>query len=87
MSFRANNYQQMSLMDSFSGLTSREQKALENSRAKAFAEDILPSINEEPFYVLYSNAASRPNTPVNVCIGSLIIKEIFHISVTKWWKT
>lgn len=80
MSFRANNYQQISLMDSFSGLTSREQKALENSWAKVFAEDIFPSINEEPFHVLYSNAASRPNTPVNVCIGSLIIKEIFHIS-------
>ncbi len=59
MSFRTNNYQQISLMDSFSGLTSREQKALENSWAKVFAEDIFPSINEEPFRVLYSDAASR----------------------------
>ena len=39
-----------------------------------------PSIDEEPFAVLYSSNASRPNTPVNVCIGSLIIKEIFGIS-------
>ena len=80
MSFRMNSYQQLSLTDSFSGLTSREQKALEHSWAKSFAEDIFPSIEEEPFKVLYSSNASRPNTPVNVCIGALIIKEIFGIS-------
>lgn len=80
MSFRINSYQQLSLTDSFSGLTSREQKALEHSWAKSFAEDIFPSIEEEPFKVLYSSNASSPNTPVNVCIGALIIKEIFGIS-------
>ncbi len=80
MSFRKNSYQQLSLTDSFNGLTSREQKALEHSWAKTFAEDIFPSIEEEPFKVLYSSNASRPNTPVNVCIGALIIKEIFGIS-------
>lgn len=71
MSFRMNSYQQLSLTDSFSGLTSREQKALEHSWAKTFAEDIFPFINEKPFEVLYSSNASRPNTPVNVCIGAL----------------
>lgn len=80
MSFRTNSYQQIAFTDSFNGLTSREQKALENSWAKTFAEDIFPSINEEPFRVLYSDTASRPNTPVNVCIGALIIKELFDIS-------
>ncbi len=80
MSFRANSYQQLSLTDTYNGLTSREQKALEHSWVKTFAEDIFPSIDEEPFAVLYSSNASRPNTPVNVCIGSLIIKEIFGIS-------
>lgn len=62
------------------GLTSREQKALEHSWAKTFAEDIFPAIDEKPFSVLYSSNASRPNTPVNICIGALIIKEIFGIS-------
>ena len=76
MAFRTNSYQQLSFTDSFGGLTSREQKALERSWAKVFAEDIFPAINEEPFRVLYSSSASRPNTPVNVCIGALIIKEI-----------
>lgn len=80
MSFKTNSYQQLSFTDSFGGLTSREQKALERSWAKIFAEDIFPSIDEEPFRILYSASASRPNTPVNVCIGALIIKEVFGIS-------
>ena len=80
MEFRMNSYQQLSFTDSFGGLTSREQKVLECSWAKVFAEDIFPAIDEEPFRVLYSSSASRPNTPVNVCIGALIIKEIFGIS-------
>ena len=80
MSFRTNSYHQLSFTDSFGGLTSREQKALERSWAKVFAEDIFPSIDEEPFRILYSTSASRPNTPVNVCIGALIIKEVFGIS-------
>ena len=80
MAFRTNSYQQLAFTDSFDGLTSREQKALERSWAKTFAEDIFPAINEEPFHVLYSSTASRPNTPVNICIGALIIKEMFGIS-------
>ncbi len=80
MSFRTNQYQQLSFSDSFSGLTSREQKALERSWAKVFADEIFPAIDEERFSVLYSEKASRPNTPVNVIIGALIIKELFDLS-------
>ena len=58
-------------------LTPREQKALENSWAKVFAEEIFPAIDEKPFAVLYSDKASRPNTPVNVTVGALINKELF----------
>ena len=39
MAFRTNSYQQLSFADSFEGLTFREQKALEHSWAKVFAED------------------------------------------------
>jgi len=70
----------MTLNDSYFGLTEREKKALEKSWAKVFAEDIFPNINEEPFNVLYSEKASRPNTPVNIIVGALIIKELFGIS-------
>lgn len=70
----------MTLADSFWGLTEREKKALENSWAGTFAEEIFPSIDESRFSVLYSDKASRPNTPVNVIIGALLIKELFDYS-------
>lgn len=80
MSFKENSCQQLSFTDSFTVLTVREQKALEKSWAKVFADDISPSIDEKRFSVLYSDKASRPNAPVNVIIGALIIKELFDYS-------
>ena len=80
MSFKTNDCQQLSLDDSFTALTERERKALEKSWAKIFADEIFPSIDEERFSVLYCDKASRPNTPVNVIIGALIIKELFDYS-------
>ena len=80
MSFRQNQSQQISFSDSFQALTEREKKALEKSWAKVFADDIFPNINEKPFSVLYSDRDSRPNTPVNIIIGAMIIKEMFGIS-------
>lgn len=80
MSFRTNTYQQISITDRFHSLTAREQKALDKSWAKIFAEEIFPAIDEKRFRVLYSDNASRPNTPVNIWVGALIIKEIFGIS-------
>ena len=60
MSFKENAYQQMSLTDSFSGLTAREQKALEKSWAKVFADEIFPAIDEKRFSVLYSDLPVKP---------------------------
>lgn len=80
MSFKENISQQISLTDSFTGLTDRERKALEKSWAKIFADEIFPAIDESRFSVLYSTKASRPNTPVNVLVGALIIKELFDYS-------
>jgi len=49
--------------------------------AKGFSEIIFHAINEERFAVLYSDyKASRPNTPVNAIIGSLILKELFSLT-------
>jgi len=54
---------------------------LKKSWCHSFREYIFPYINEERFSVLYSdNHATRPNSPVNVIIGLLIIKEIFQQS-------
>lgn len=80
MSFKENNCQQLSFTDSFSSLTSREQKALVKSWAKIFADEIFPAIDEKRFAVLYSDKASRLNAPVNVIVGALIIKELFDYS-------
>lgn len=70
----------MTFSDTMFGLTAREQKALKNSWAQVFAEEIFPAIDESRFEVLYSDKASRPNTPVNVIIGALILKELFDKS-------
>ena len=80
MSFKENSCQQISITDSFTTLTAREQKALEKSWAKVFADEIFPAIDEQRFSVLYSDKASRPNTPVNVIVGALFIKELFDYS-------
>lgn len=82
MAFRKNDYEQITLHDScLFGLTDREKKVLEKSWAKVFADEIFPAIDEERFSVLYSeNDAARPNTPVNVIVGALIIKELFDYS-------
>ena len=79
MAFKTNDCQQLSFDDSFISLTEREKKALEKSWAKIFADEIFPAIDEGRFSVLYSDKASRPNTPVNVIIVR-IIKELFDYS-------
>lgn len=81
MAFTTNDYQQYSITDSFNYLSERTQKFIENSWAKGFSEIIFPAINEERFSVLYSsNQATRPNGPVNVIIGSLILKEMLSLT-------
>ena len=75
MSFVANTTQQLILADSTFNLTEREKRFLEKSWAKIFAEKVFPAIDETVFSPLYSGKASRPNTPVNVIIGALILKE------------
>lgn len=71
----ANGTQQITLTDSMFNLTEREQKFLEKSWAKVFADIVFPAIDEDIFSILYSDKASRPNTPVNVIVGALILKE------------
>lgn len=81
MAFKLNKYQQINLEDSFLVLSERIKKFIENSWAKGFADIVFPAINEERFAVLYSdNAASRPNSPVNAVVGSMILKEMFNLT-------
>jgi len=81
MSFHLNNAQQMALHDSLLSLTEREMKHLKGSWAETFSKKIFPFITEDRFSVLYSdNPASRPNNPVNIYFGLLILREIFNQS-------
>jgi len=81
MSFQLNNAQQMAINDALLSLTEREIKHLKGSWAETFSKKIFPFIKEDRFSVLYSdNPASRPNNPVNVYFGLLILREIFNQS-------
>lgn len=81
MSFQLNNAQQMAINDSLLSLTEREMKHLKGSWAETFSKKIFPFIKEDRFSILYSdNPASRPNNPVNVYFGLLILREIFNQS-------
>ena len=80
MSFAKKECQQLTLEDSMFSLTARERRMLEKSWAKPFAEKIFPLINEENFSALYSDKASRPNTPVNVIVGGMVLEELMGLT-------
>ena len=81
MSFYLNNVQQMALGDSLYNLTEREIKYLKNSWAETFSKKRFSFIREDRFSILYSdNPASRPNNPVNVYFGLLILREVLNQS-------
>jgi len=50
---------------------------LKNSWADTFYQEFFYRIEEEPFAVLYSEKASRPNVPVNVLVGLEALKAGF----------
>ena len=80
MGFRKNETQQMQLSDRYANMTERERRFLEKSWAKPFGDYIFPMINESKFEELYCKENGRPNTPVNIIIGSLILAEMVGIS-------
>jgi hypothetical protein len=80
MSFRTNGHQQISMHDRLNNLTDRERRMLTKSWAEPFATRIFPLIDESIFEVLYCNDNGRPNTPVNVVVGSLLLKELANLT-------
>lgn len=80
MSFSRNRYEQIAFWDDMFYLTEREKRFITESWAMPFAEYIFPAIDESPYEVLYSPKDSRPNTPVNIIIGALILKELNGLS-------
>ena len=82
MSFRLNdpNVQQTSVLDAATLMSDREKKFMDRSWAKYFADYIFPNIDEQVFAQLYSDVASRPNTPVNVIVGGLLLEQLTNQS-------
>ena len=76
MAFVTNSCQQLSLFDQLAFLPMKKLKMLEKSWAKTFSDHVFTRINEHIFAPLYSDRSnSRPNSPVNVLVGALILKD------------
>jgi len=81
MSFCRNTSQQMNIFDPLHSMRNWEKERLQKSWAEYFSEFVFPFINEDRFKVIYSdNIASRPNNPINVYFGLLLLKELFNQS-------
>lgn len=75
------NYNQLPLIDPLEEMPKYLRRLLEKGWAKDFRDHIFPNINEHRFAVLYSKyPASRPNSPVNIIIGLLILKEVMQLT-------
>ena len=62
MSFKTNEAQQISLNDAFLNLTERERKALENSWAEIFSEELFPPSmrNRSMYFILTKHPGLTP---------------------------
>ncbi len=78
--FRKNNAQQISFEDPILSMPKYLRQNLEKSWATPFNKYVFAKVNEERFKEIYSNEVSRPNTPVNILIGLLILKENFKLA-------
>lgn len=72
--------QQKSLFDHDLSLSPAMQKMLKKSWAGNFFETIFLAIQEERFSVLYSEKISRPNTPINLLVSLLLLKEVNQLT-------
>jgi hypothetical protein len=76
--FRKNQqHQQGGLFETVEQLLEKHRLRLENSWGGAFYRELFCRIDETLFAKLYSEKASRPNTPINVLVGMEILKSGF----------
>lgn len=79
--FRKNSIdnQQMTFNSAFYWMSDEHRKMLSESWAGTFRKNVLSKIDEAPYAVLYSSEYSRPNAPVNVLIGMMILEAVMGI--------
>jgi Transposase DDE domain/Transposase domain (DUF772) len=79
--FRQNQqHQQSSLFETVEQLPEKYRLRLETSWGGTFYRELFCRIDETLFAKLYSEKASRPNTPINVLVGMEILKSGFRWS-------
>ena len=76
--FRKNDVktEQINMFSKENDWTEYKRKRIKQGWAEVFKTKVMPNIDEESYKVLYADVASRPNTPVNILIGLLIIKSL-----------
>ncbi|MFB0535773.1 MAG: transposase [Anaerolineae bacterium] len=73
--FRPNDdHLQPHLFSDLGKLSSKQRQRLETSWAAVYRREVYSRLDEEPFAVLYSDKASRPNVPVNRMLSFDAIK-------------
>jgi hypothetical protein len=73
--FRKNQrHLQPALISDLDHLTEKQRHRLDESWAGTFRREVFARLDETPFAALYSDAASRPNIPVNVLVGLETLK-------------
>ena len=79
--FRKNSIdnQQMTFNSAFYWMSDEHRRMLAESWAGTFRKNVLSKIDEAPYAVLYSSEYSRPNAPVNVLIGMMILEAVMGI--------
>jgi hypothetical protein len=76
--FRKNEHHlQASLFSDLDHLSKKGRARLETSWAGVFRREFFSRLDESPFAVLYGEAPSRPNIPVNVLVGLEALKSGF----------
>ena len=76
--FRKNDqHLQWPLISDLDALPLKLKDRLESSWAGTFYREVFVRLDEEPFAVLYSAEASRPNIPINVLVGLETLKAGF----------
>ena len=71
---------QVSLFSPYNNLSPRYKRDLLKGWAGQFRILVMPNIDERPYSVLYSDFESRPNVPVNIILGALILKVFMGIA-------
>jgi len=71
---------QSGIFESSNLVPHKKAKRLEKSWAEPFRTDALPLIEEERFAPLYCQDNGRPNQPVQIVFGTLILKEMFNLT-------